>query len=117
MCPVRENGDERCSVIHYTFAVDIRNFAHKGLRRLYDRGDGRGLPPGSVEKIRNMLAFLENMEDPSELHALPTWDAHVLTGGARKGTWSLSVTRNWRLTFWVDANDRVICDVNFEDYH
>ena len=61
-----------------------------------------------------MLAFLENMQDPAELHALPTWGAHVLTG-ARKGTWSLSVTRNWRLTFWVD--EREICDVNFEDYH
>jgi toxin HigB-1 len=69
-----------------------------------------------VEKLRNMLAFLESMDDPTELRALPTWRAHVLTGG-RKGTWSLSVTRNWRLTFRVDDAERDICDVNFEDCH
>lgn len=64
-----------------------------------------------------MLAFLENMADPTELRSLPTWGAHVLTGGTRKGKWSLSVTRNWRLTFWVDADEQTICDVNLEDYH
>ena len=34
-----------------------------------------------------------------------------------KGTWSLSVTRNRRLTFCIDTADREICDVNLEDYH
>jgi len=36
--------------------------------------------------------------------------------GDRKGTWSLHVTRNWRMTFWIDA-EKEIQDVNFEDYH
>ncbi len=40
----------------------------------------------------------------------------MLTGG-RKGTWSLSVTGNWRLTFRIDSAERVICDMNLEDYH
>ncbi len=44
------------------------------------------------------------------------WRAHALTGD-RKGTWSLSVTRNRRLTFWVDTVEDEICDVNLEDYH
>jgi plasmid maintenance system killer protein len=44
------------------------------------------------------------------------WKAHMLTGD-RKGTWSLSVTRNRRLTFRVDDAEREICDVNLEDYH
>jgi plasmid maintenance system killer protein len=35
----------------------------------------------------------------------------------RKGTWSLSVTRNRRLTFRVDIAEREIYDVNLEDYH
>jgi hypothetical protein len=31
------------------------------------------------------------------------------------GTWSLSVTRNLRLTFRVDTAAQEICDVNLED--
>jgi proteic killer suppression protein len=56
------------------------------------------------------------MEDPEELRLFPTWNAHTLSGD-RKGTWSLSVTRNLRLTFRIDAAEREICDVNLEDYH
>jgi proteic killer suppression protein len=56
------------------------------------------------------------MHDPEELRALATWKAHALTGD-RKGTWSLSVTRNRRLTFRVDVTEREIYDVNLEDYH
>lgn len=63
-----------------------------------------------------MLAFLDNMDDAEELRALPSWKVHLLTGD-RKGVWSLSVTRNKRLTFWIDAADNEICDVNLEDYH
>lgn len=90
---------------------------HKGLRRFYHRGDGRGLPPGSIDKIRKMLTFLQDMREPHDLRSLSTWGAHVLTGGDRKGCWSMSVTRNWRLTFWIDTDAGDICDVNFEDYH
>jgi len=63
-----------------------------------------------------MFAFLDNMQDAEELSALTSWKVHALTGD-RKGTWSLSVTRNRRLTFYIDADDRQICDVNLEDYH
>jgi len=34
-----------------------------------------------------------------------------------RGTWSLSVTRNRRLTFRNDVAENEICDVNLEDYH
>jgi proteic killer suppression protein len=37
--------------------------------------------------------------------------------GDRKGTWSLSVTRNRRLTFSIDIAEREIYDVNLEGYH
>jgi toxin HigB-1 len=56
------------------------------------------------------------MEDAEELRMLLSWKAHPLTGD-RKGTWSLSVTANLRLTFDIDAAEREICDVNLEDYH
>jgi toxin HigB-1 len=96
--------------------VKIRNFTHKGLKRLYSEAITKGVPPGTVDKLRKMLVFLDNMEDPEELRALTSWKAHTLTGD-RKGTWSLSVTRNRRLTFRIDMAEREIYDVNLEDYH
>jgi proteic killer suppression protein len=94
----------------------LANFVHKGLKKLYADDSAKGVPPDTVDKLRKMLAFLEDMEDPEELRALPSWKAHTLAGD-RKGTWSLSVTANRRLTFRVDTDDREICDVDLEDYH
>jgi proteic killer suppression protein len=96
--------------------VKIRNFLHKGLKRLSEENDSRGLPPPIVDKLRKMIVFLEAMEEAGELRTVPVWKAHLLTG-SRKGTWSLHVTRNWRMTFWIEDADREIRDVNFEDYH
>ena len=76
----------------------------------------RGVAPDNVEKLRKMLAFLDDMEELDELRALPSWKVHVLTGDL-KGKWSLSVTANRRLTFRIDTDEREIYDVNLEDYH
>jgi proteic killer suppression protein len=96
--------------------VKIRSFAHKGLKKLYLDDSVKGVPPDTVDKLRKMLAYLDGMEDPEELRALAAWKSHTLTGD-RKGTWSLSVTRNRRLTFRIDTADNEICDLNLEDYH
>jgi len=96
--------------------VKIRDFIHKGLQRFYTDGSTKGLPSDSVDKLRKMLGYLDNMEDPEELRALTAWRVHTLKGD-RKGTWSLSVSRNRRLTFRIDTAEREICDVNLEDYH
>jgi proteic killer suppression protein len=76
----------------------------------------KGVPPDSADKLRKMLAFLDDMQNPEELRCLPAWRAHTLVGD-RKGTWSLSVTRNRRLTFSIDSGETEIYDVNVEDYH
>jgi proteic killer suppression protein len=96
--------------------VKIRNFAHKGLKRLYAEDNVMGVPPDTVGKLRKMLAYIDDMERPEELRTLAAWKVHVLTGD-RKGTWSLSVTRNRRLTFRIDPTGDEICDLNLEDYH
>ena len=96
--------------------MQVRSFVHKGLKRLYLEDRTKDLPPDSVGKLRKMLAYLEDIEDPEELCSLPVWKPHLLTGD-RKGTWSLYVTRNRRLTFRVDAAQNEICDVDLEDYH
>ena len=96
--------------------MKIRSFAHKGLRRLYAEDSARRVPPDAASKLRKMLAFLDNMQDPEELHSLPAWKAHTLTGGS-KGVWSPSVTRNQRLAFRIDASEHEIRDLDLEDYH
>ena len=96
--------------------MKIRSFIHKGLKKLYVEDMAKGVPPDTVDKLRKMLAFLDDMADPEELRTLPSWKVHTLTGD-RKGTWSLSVTANRRLTFRIDALEREIYDVNLEDYH
>ena len=92
----------------------IANFVHKGLKRLYLEDNAKGLPPDAVDKLRAMLTFLQDMQDPEKLRAFPLWKAHQLAGNG-KGVWSLHVTRNWRLTFQI--KDREILDVDYEDYH
>jgi proteic killer suppression protein len=45
---------------------------------------------------------------------LPGYDLHELKGD-RKGTWSIKVSGNWRITFKFEDGDAY--DVNLEDYH
>lgn len=93
----------------------IRNVLHKGLRRFIENDDPSGLQAAVVEKLRRILTFVQDMEREEELLTVPGWRAHQLTGD-RKGAWSLSVTRNWRLTFRIDRDEVEIIDLDYEDY-
>jgi len=45
---------------------------------------------------------------------LPGLKLHELKG-KQKGTWSVQVTGNWRMTFKLHEGD--VFEVNYEDYH
>jgi proteic killer suppression protein len=62
-----------------------------------------------------MLAFIDAADSIEELSVPPNFCLHELTGD-RKGTWSMTVTRNWRLTFEVNE-DGALIDMDLEDYH
>ena len=94
----------------------IRNVLHKGLKRFIERDDASGLQPAVVGKIGRMVSFLQDMADEDELLTVPTWKAHRLTSD-RKVAWSLFVTKNWRMTFRVGADEIEIIDLDYEDYH
>ena len=96
--------------------MKIRTVIHKGLRRFIEDDDGSGLPAAVAPKVRKIVSFLQSMEDESELRSIPAWKAHQLTGD-RKGTWSLLVTKNWRITFQIDREEIEIIDLDYEDYH
>jgi toxin HigB-1 len=96
--------------------MKIRNVLHKGLRCFIEDDDKSGIQAAVAEKLRRMISFLQDMQKETELKAVPSWKAHQLTGD-RKGTWSLFVTKNWRLTFRIDQNEIEIIDLDYEDYH
>lgn len=96
--------------------MKIRNVIHKGLRQLIEDDDAAGLQAAVVSKLRRIISFLQDMDREDELRSITSWKAHQLTGD-RKGTWSLFVTRNWRLTFRINQGELEIVDLDYEDYH
>ena len=62
-----------------------------------------------------MLAFIAAAASLDELANPPNYGLHRLTGN-RAGTWSMTVSRNWRLTFTV-TQTATVTDLNLEDYH
>ncbi len=62
-----------------------------------------------------MLAYIDAIATAGELKQPPNFGAHQLTGN-RKGEWALTVMKNWRMTFRVNAAG-AIEDMDLEDYH
>jgi len=91
--------------------VSIR---HKGLQRLWSRNDPRGLPPDQVRRVQPALAALAAAQNIRMLVSVPGWRLHELKG-ARAGTWSMSISGNWRLTFRPEKE--FIHDIDLEGYH
>ena len=91
----------------------IKSFRHRGLQRLYERGDSSRINPILVEKVETALGLLDVAETPEAIN-LPGYRLHPLRGDWR-GFWSIRVSGNWRLIFRFD--DRDVCDVDLVDYH
>ena len=91
----------------------IENIKHRGLKRLYERGDRRGIGANMRDRIERILLILDEAETLNDMD-IPGYRLHPLTGN-RQGTWSIRVTGNWRITFrFEDGN---VLDVDLEDYH
>ena len=91
----------------------IRNFKHRGLKRLYERGDRGGIPPDLLETVERILTVLDAAASPEALD-LPQFRLHQLKGD-RKGVWAVTVRANWRITFSFEGTD--VFDVELIDYH
>jgi len=88
--------------------------SHRGLKRLLEDDDERGIDSRLARRVRNILAALVSANDMAGVRGPPGWRIHQLRGG-RAGTWSISVSGNWRITF--DLEDDEIRNLNLEDYH
>ena len=91
----------------------IKNFKHKGLRKLFEKGTISGVNANHLKRLRLILALFETAEMIEDMD-LPGLYLHELKGN-RKGTFALKVSGNWRVTFRLENGDAV--DVNYEDYH
>ena len=78
--------------------------------------DTAALQPAVVPRLRRIVSFLQVMEREEQLLMVPAWKAHRLVGG-RKDVSSLSVARNWRITFRIDRDGDESVDLNYEGYH
>jgi toxin HigB-1 len=95
--------------------MDIYSVRHRALRAFLETGHAKVLDARLVGRLRNMVALLHAANDASELKVPPNFGFHWLTGD-RSGTASMTVTKNWRLTFRVSAENEIV-DLDLEDYH
>jgi toxin HigB-1 len=91
----------------------IKGFRHRGLQRLYERDDPRGIRPDLLGKVQNVLSILDAAASPRSLD-LPGYRIHPLKG-ARAGFWAVTVRANWRIIFTFRDGDAY--DVELIDYH
>lgn len=91
----------------------IRSIRHKGLRRLYEDDDTRGVHAEHVEKLENILGRLNAAHAVSDMD-LPGYRLHALFGDL-KGYWAVTVRANWRVIFRFADGDAT--DVDYVDYH
>lgn len=94
--------------------MPIQSFRHKGLKRLFEQNDRRGVPAGLTQKLQDVLAAVDTAEEPGEIGLFPGWRLHPLKGNL-KDFWSVTITGNWRLIFRFEKGDAF--DVDLIDYH
>ncbi|MEA5554652.1 type II toxin-antitoxin system RelE/ParE family toxin [Anabaena cylindrica UHCC 0172] len=91
----------------------IQTFKNKALENLFRENVNKGVPANLEKKIRIRLEVIDSALIVEDIR-LPGYDLHELKGD-RKGTWSIKISGNWRITFKFEDGDAY--DVNLEDYH
>lgn len=91
----------------------IRHFIHKGLERYFTKSDRRGIDANHADRMRRLLDRLDAIAKADDMN-MPGYKFHSLKGD-RKGTYAVTVSGNWRITFTFEDGDAT--NVNLEDYH
>ena len=91
----------------------IIGFRHRGLQRLFEKGERRRIPPEYIDKVEDILARLDAATAPQDLN-LPGYRLHRLSGDLT-GFWSIAVSGDWRIIFRFDDGD--VTNVDLVDYH
>lgn len=91
----------------------IRRFRHKGLELLFTEGKVSKIQTQHAARLRVILGRLNVATEPRDMD-LPGLRLHPLKGD-RRGTWAVSVSGSWRVTFEFVGQD--VDRVDYEDYH
>ena len=91
----------------------LRTFRHRGLKRLFKRGDRSKLRADQVGRIEEILARLDAAVGAKDLNT-PGYRLHPLKGNLQ-GFWSVRVSANMRIIFRFESGD--VFDVDLTDYH
>lgn len=91
----------------------IRSFRHKGLKRLHEDDNPRGVAAEHAFKLRRIMARLDGALTIVDMD-LPGYRLHPLKG-ALKGFYRVTVAANWRVIFRFE--DHAAFDVDYLDYH
>jgi toxin HigB-1 len=91
----------------------IRSIRHKGLKRLYEDDDHRGVVREHTVKLRDILSRLDAATAVADMD-VPGFRLHPLKGDL-KGFWTVTVRANWRVIFRLAEGDAL--DVDYVDYH
>jgi proteic killer suppression protein len=91
----------------------IQTITHKGLRLLFEKGNGSKLPAEYVTRIAMILDALDAVTSEDDIKQLGM-GIHKLTGNMA-GFWSMKVSPNYRIVFGFNKGD--IYDVDYMDYH
>ena len=90
----------------------IQSFRHKGLKKLWNEGDPKGVGADVLDRVRRLLTALDAAQDIREL-SMPGWGLHRLHGKPTR--FAISVSGPWRITFeWEDGD---ALRVDLEQYH
>ncbi len=91
----------------------IASIRHKGLKRLYEDGDPRGINREHLQKVRDILVRLDAAGALADMD-VPGLKLHPLKGEL-KGFWAITARANWRVIFRFADGDAL--DVDYVDYH
>ena len=96
----------------------IRSFRDGGSEDVFygrqTKAARRACPESVWRVATRKLDQLDSVVNVAELRIPPNNRLEALKG-KRKGTWSVRVSGNWRVTFGFEGPDAY--DVNYEDYH
>jgi proteic killer suppression protein len=93
----------------------IQSIRHKGLKLLWEEGDGRKLPADLVKRIEIILEVIDSAQQvPQDFEAFRNWNLHQLSV-TLAGFWSIKVNKNYRIIFRYEGQHAY--DVDYVDYH
>jgi len=91
----------------------IKSFKHKGIKRFFETGNSSGIQAKHKNKLRMQLTAIDTASTIEDID-IPGFRLHALKGD-KENIWSITVNKNWRLTFKFINGDAYI--LNYEDYH